>query len=389
MALSRSIGKRRRRRNRQTFAAVSLALASSLIGVTIADGNLEDKHYSNQRGGMGFENRHQYRGLRGETGWMESLEMLNWKTANGRNRDGILHLSADSTLSTDENSSPSPYSSFEVQELPAPWNDVPIQADGFLPLQELETNANNEADETIQFPPIQPRIVGGSEEFDLDPFVMHLRYVSGDGTWKFAGCGGSLISKCHILTASHCMFTNRTSAVYVNAWRPFSSNKDQITGNSKPYHVSLVDFEKTVTHPQFNNTGNLNDIAVLTMKSCIPDTRAHLFEIMEVADDNFWQKMTNELLVARFEDNYLNPVSYTSVAGFGQLAITNTSVPPALQSVDVSLFGRRDCQERYNDKLLFSSVDLIQPDMYCAGVPEGGKDTCLGKCGDGLEKMID
>ena len=376
MPSSRSIGERRRRRNQQTFAAVSLALASSLIGGTIADANLEHEPYSNQRGGMGL----QYRGLRGETGWTENVEMLNWKGANGRKSDDLLHLSTTSASSTDENSSTSPYSSFEVQDLPAPWNDVPIQADGFLPLQESETNADNKSSETVQLPPIRPRIVGGSEEFDLDPFVMHLQYVSDDGTWKFAGCGGSLISKCHILTASHCMSTNRTSAVYVNAWRPFSSNKDEFTGNSKPYHVSLVDFEKTVTHPQFNNTGNLNDIAVLSMTTCIPDTRADLFEIMEVADDNFWQKMSNELLSSRIEDNYLDSVSYTSVAGFGQLATTDTSVPPALQSVDVSLFGRAECKERFKDNFLFSSVDLVQPDMYCAGAPEGGKDACLGEC---------
>ncbi len=366
MASSRNIGKRRQRRRQQTFAAVSLALASSLPGIILADDYIQHEYYGDYMGGRRFEHTNQYRALRGETAWMEDVR----------------HLSA--------NLASSPYSTFEVQNLPEPWDDVPVQADGFLPLNEGESNTDNKASETMEFPPIKPRIVGGSEELDLDPFVMHLRYSLADGMWKFAGCGGSLISRCHILTAGHCMITDRSKAVYVNAWRPFSSNKDESTGSTKPYHVSLVDFEKTVTHPQFNNTGNLNDMAILTMETCIPDSRADLFEIMEVADDNFWQKMSNELLVSNIEENgsikYLDSISYTSVAGFGQLDTSNPSVPPALQSVDVSLFGRRDCQERYTDKLLFSSVDLIQPDMYCAGVPEGGKDACLGKCGDGFGK---
>ena len=357
MASSRNIGKRRRR-SRQTFAAVSFALVSSLTRAILADDNVEYRNDSNNGRGRSVGRTNQYRALRREKTWMETR-----------------HLSAALTSSS--------YSSFEAQSMPQSWDDVSIQADGFLPLYQGESNVDNKASETIEFGPIQPRIVGGSEEFGLDPFVMHLKYNVTDGLWKFAGCGGSLISKCHILTAGHCMITNRSKAVYVNAWRPFSSNKDESTGTTKPYHVSLVDFNKTVTHPQFNNTGNLNDVAILTMETCIPDFRADLFEIMEVADDNFWQKMSKELLVTKIEENgsfkYLDSISYTSVAGFGQLDTSNTSVPPALQSADVSLFGRSDCEERYHDKLLFSSVDLIQPDMYCAGIPEGGKDACLGK----------
>jgi hypothetical protein len=181
---------------------------------------------------------------------------------------------------------------------------------------------------------------------------------------------------------------SRTKAVYINAWRPFSSNTDTTTGKSKPYHVSLIDENNTFVHPAFNNQGNLNDIAVLSMTKCIPDDRADLFEVMEIADDDFWEKMSSHLLYSKNPGNDSPnsdselvdaPLGKTRVAGFGQRDASDPSVPPALQSVDVSLFGRDDCEEKYNSKLLFESSDLIQPDMYCAGAPTGGKDACLGE----------
>jgi len=225
--------------------------------------------------------------------------------------------------------------------------------------------------------------VGGTEDFDLDSFVMHLRYVEEDSRWKFAGCGGTLISSCHILTAAHCMTgdrAERTKAVYVNAWRPFSNNTDASTGRTKPYHVSLIDMEKTAIHPNFNNTGNLNDIAVLTMTKCLPEETSNLFEIMEIANQAFWQEMHAELFLSTNTVS-TNPTNKTRVAGFGQLDPDDTSVPPALQSVDVTLFGRDDCEAKFRTNIFFTSSNLIQADMYCAGAPSGGKDACLGDSG--------
>ena len=175
---------------------------------------------------------------------------------------------------------------------------------------------------------------------------------------------------------------DRTKAVYVNAWRPFSSNMDPSTGKTKPYHVSLIDLDKTAVHPKFNNSGNLNDVAVLTMTKCIPEDKADLFEVIEVANSKFWNDRYKDLFgsdaVSNDESNDVATIK-TRVAGFGQQDPDDTSVPPALQSVDVSLFGRNDCQTQYNKNLFYKSINLIQPDMYCAGALEGGKDACLGK----------
>jgi len=415
MAISRSVGRRRQRapfRMQKVFvlatAAVTVAVVSSLIVPTIAtsDGNDDNNIRRNRKR---FKSR--YRGLRGEINVMDGIDMANSGNNGGRKRNRIRQLSSTVTSTvagtgTSTSAGIPPLTSFAIQNLAAPWDDFPI-VDGSLqlppqqyltPIVQHKINGTNNSnmsdyidDDDFLLSPIKPRIVGGSEDSDLDSFVMHLRYVQEDRMWKFAGCGGTLISRCHILTAGHCMMADRadrTKAVYVNAWRPFSSNTDTSTGKTKPYHVSLIDLDKIAIHPKFNNTGNLNDVAVLTMTKCIPANKSSLFEVMEIANDDFWRERYTELLVSENTDTVISndeldvaPTTKTRVAGFGQRDPNDLSIPPALQSVDVSLIGRDDCEAKYNEKLLFKTSNLIQPDMYCAGAPTGGKDACLGDSG--------
>ncbi|OEU11547.1 trypsin-like serine protease, partial [Fragilariopsis cylindrus CCMP1102] len=78
------------------------------------------------------------------------------------------------------------------------------------------------------------------------------------------------------------------------------------------------------------------------------------------------------------------------VAGFGQRNTEDVSVPPTLQSVDVALIGREECELNYNTNSNSIESDneneddnkKIKPDMYCAGaITGGGKDACLGDSG--------
>jgi secreted trypsin-like serine protease len=297
---------------------------------------------------------------------------------------------------------PSSFLTSATSTLLEPWNNtgIPIALSSSLSL--TSTASAVSSSNTIIPPPIQPRIVGGSSDSELDSFVMQLRYVEEDQMWKFAGCGGTLVSRCHILTAAHCVSdarVDRTKAVYVNAWRPFNDNSDATTGLSKPYHVSLINRAQTYIHPEFNNTDNSNDVAVLTMTNCIPETKIDLFEVMELADGVFWNDYYNDAANNEEVVSSLNSAATTKtfsnirVAGFGQRNTEDVSVPPTLQSVDVSLIGREECELNYNTNT--NSIDSgsdsdsdsednkkIKPDMYCAGaITGGGKDACLGDSG--------
>mmetsp|Transcript_3025 Transcript_3025/g.8227 ORF Transcript_3025/g.8227 Transcript_3025/m.8227 type:complete len:585 (-) Transcript_3025:469-2223(-) len=397
MAVSRRIGRRRRQAPSETrnvsflaraAAIISIAVVSSLIGHTVASRNgSENSSRPRKRSSQKIS-----RGLRAHVSVVDETHTFDSRSDGGRKRDRIRKLSSTSTV---VDAGLPPLTSHAIENLAASWDTIPI-IDGTLQLPEqqqltpIAPNEINSMDSSKLFRDddlIAPRIVGGTEEPNLDSFVMHMRYIEDDEMWKFAGCGGTLISRCHILTAGHCMTgdrADRTQAVYVNAWRPFSSNSDTTTGKTKPYHVSLIDSDKTAIHPKFNNTGNLNDVAVLTMTKCIPDDTAELFEIIEIANDNFWRERYKDLFgsdaISNDELDDL-PTLKTRVAGFGKIDPDDTSVPSALQSVEVSIFGRDDCQTKYDTNLLFKSSNLIQADMYCAGAREGGKDACLGDSG--------
>lgn len=47
--------------------------------------------------------------------------------------------------------------------------------------------------------------------------------------------------------------------------------------------------------------------------------------------------------------------------------------PTQLYGVEIPIVDRNECNQDYDG--------LIEPDMICAGIPEGGKDSCQGDSG--------
>jgi hypothetical protein len=248
-----------------------------------------------------------------------------------------------------ETSASSPSSSFTV---PSSWDrvvDVDRNKSEFSTGDDFGSQA-------------KPRIVGGQNS-DLAPFAMHLRWDDSDNHWKFAGCGGTLISNCHVLTAAHCVTYPRqdlTHGIYINAWRPFFNNADGTT--LKPFHFSYILPELTAVNENFDNEINANDVAILTLQTCTSD-----MEIMEVADPVYMQNLPVQTGTTTF------------TSGFGQLAADDPTVPDTLQSVEMNYISSEDCATAYYPN------GEIKPDMFCAAVPQGGKDACQGDSGVRIE----
>ena len=212
---------------------------------------------------------------------------------------------------------------------------------------------------------IQARIVGGQNSRAQSAFTLHL--VQTEGSWHYGGCGGALISNCHILTAAHCLAGTRTGVlkgVYVNAYAPFQSNVDAF-GTPVPYHFTTP--SKILIHQDFDPDTMENDIAIITMRTCVAQDY-NQFRPMEVA-------------TPKWVDAYLQNGDTLTAMGFGRLSETNHQLVETLQSAEMPYFGKVACSSIYDDQ---GRNDEIKDDMVCAGVLAGGIDSCQGDSGGPL-----
>jgi len=182
--------------------------------------------------------------------------------------------------------------------------------------------------------------------------------VEGEIPWQvnIGGCGGTLVSDRHVITAAHC--TQYSSASFIEV-RVGTLEKYPSWWNEDVLRIRLRRKEE---HPWWNATGNgKNDIAVLELETPIdwtafPNVRPACLPKGETIAD-----VVNKPAV---------------VSGWGW--ISNSGVSPRfLQRVNLTINGRENCGG-------WTRWRPLPEDQFCAGPIEGGKDSCDGDSGGPL-----
>lgn len=215
------------------------------------------------------------------------------------------------------------------------------------------------------------RIVGGEQIAHADaPYQIKLIKFSDDGK-GYSSCGGSLISRGHVLTAAHCVTDWQNVGSKPVAKDSFvvlygGNNVPQMIKDKRGAKVARVD-----VHPRYNKDGVFtHDVAVLTLDRAL-----------NVRPDAIIQMASRRMETALMPD-----YTCARVTGYGR---TDSGEPSdTMRSVDVFIRPQSDCREFARDlaarKGSKGGAQLIKPGMLCAGYKGGGRSSCKGDSGGPL-----
>ncbi|CAJ1944597.1 unnamed protein product [Cylindrotheca closterium] len=208
------------------------------------------------------------------------------------------------------------------------------QAMETLDLTKLETIEHKDKNDRD----LQARIIGGDQS-DIGDFPYYV---------YMGGCGGSLIAPGVVLSAAHCGSFNGDE-VFVGAYE-----LDKTTGGAQK--VRVVD---EAFHPEYDQFTFRNDFALFRLKDTV------------TVNSNI-----------KFSINSLNgqptPGQDLTALGLGATQ-QGGNLERFLQDVTVQALSIDEC-----NKPSGYDGDIEGDVMFCAGVPEGGKDSCQGDSGGPL-----
>uniref|UniRef100_A0A3Q1BUZ3 Peptidase S1 domain-containing protein n=1 Tax=Amphiprion ocellaris TaxID=80972 RepID=A0A3Q1BUZ3_AMPOC len=193
---------------------------------------------------------------------------------------------------------------------------------------------------------LNTRIVGGQ---DAPPGFWPWQ-VSVNSVGGFQFCGGSLMNNQWVLSAAHCFSRVRSAIVYVGRQSQQGSNPNEVSRT-----VSQI-----IIHPNYDSSTLNNDIALLRLSSSVTFS-TYIAPVCLAASDSTFHAGVN-----------------TWVTGWGTIASgVSNPFPQNLMEVQVPIVGGRQCNCSYG-------VGQITDNMLCAGLPEGGRDSCQGYSGSPL-----
>ncbi|XP_068154127.1 spaetzle-processing enzyme-like [Drosophila tropicalis] len=218
------------------------------------------------------------------------------------------------------------------------------------------------------------RIIGGVDtqlwEFPWMVLLQYKRAINGDLTFN---CGGALINSRYVLTAGHCLASQKLekNGLELHSVRlgEYDTTKDPdcvAEKNGKttcaPNHID-IEIDERIIHESYmpNSIDQLNDIGLLRLKKSVSYTD-YVKPICLPIDD-------------QFRDNAFESYAM-DISGWGKTKYNNQSAKKQKATVDVWNLGR--CQDKYRSYQMH-----LNNTQMCAG----GKleiDTCGGDSGGPL-----
>ncbi|XP_023282098.1 uncharacterized protein LOC111669859 [Seriola lalandi dorsalis] len=202
------------------------------------------------------------------------------------------------------------------------------------------------------------RIIGGNDApANTIPWQVLLSVDGGRG-------GGMVIADHWVLTAAHVVANNNGTPASKDVIRIYMGINEIQTLNVLPISAASVH-----VHPGYNNINNVNynnDIALIKLEDPITFTSSVM-----------------PLCLPAEEDTYLTG-TMGLVSGFGvtETAEKRRVLTNKLKYLQVPVVEQGICSTSINAfRRTRPGVPNLTNNMFCAGVPEGGKDSCQGDSG--------